>query len=324
MFSFSGTGTFEIELSDDKLSTRIAPQGRLSLMQGIAVPVSDIVGATALYYVPALGTRVPVWDGSNVQSRDIGSGLSLVLSTTAQPFFGPYDVFAFMDGDVLMMGSGPNWTVGAGGQFARGTGAGSTDIELKEGVWTNRNAINIQCGPAIGDVKYVPANQATYLGSFVCLIPGQIDSTRASRQLFNAYNRVETSLRVNGNGGSWTYSTAAWRQANGDSNNTTRVMMGLPTSIKLQNRCDFISSAATFRQALIGIGMDSSTSPYPGTQQIFGCANNNGAAAPLVAELNDTVGQGWHSFRMLEYGAGADTQTFRSYSSYGLIGSAFL
>lgn len=43
----------------------ILPQGRLSLTSGVAVMTTDVAGATTVYYVPAAGNQVPLWNGSN-------------------------------------------------------------------------------------------------------------------------------------------------------------------------------------------------------------------------------------------------------------------
>ncbi|UXN62921.1 hypothetical protein N8E89_09350 [Phyllobacterium sp. A18/5-2] len=148
--------------TDGAVQGVLTPQGRLSLVSGVAVPTSDVVAATTLYYVPCIGTRVPVWDGTQMVLRDIGSGLSVALSATYQVAFNQIDWFVFMDGATLRLGHGPNWSAGAvaGSQFARGTGAGSTELELKNGIYTNKNSITLRFGTVAGNTVTVPARSS--------------------------------------------------------------------------------------------------------------------------------------------------------------------
>lgn len=300
-----------------------APEGRLSLVAGCAVPVSDVVAATMLYYVPAVGNAVPVWDGWHYDSQDIGDGLSLALSATYQTFYGPYDVFAFMDGMTLRIGHGPNWLTGGGTQFARGTGAGSTELETKCGLLTNKNPITLRWGSAAGNADTVAANQATYLGTFVCNVAGTITSSRKLRGLFNAYNQALLPLRFKGDGSNWTYSTSAWRVMAGNTANNISICCGLPTYVQLHAVIAVTSSTATKRICGAGIGFNDATIA-PNSQYMVGYADNSGVITVPAADFNEAVQLGYNAFYQLEFGGGADVQTWTFNESYGLIGSALL
>lgn len=297
------------------------PQGRLSLVADCAIPVSDIVAATTLFYVPSTGVRVPIWTGTKFVMQEFG-GLSLPLNAAWQTVSpNGYDVFCFIDDGVLRLGHGPTWA----SKFARGTGAGSTDIDLKSAIWVNKNPITLRWGTAAGNTTTVPAFQATYLGTFVCDVAGTITSSRKQRNLFNAYNQASLPIRLAGPTTqiTWNYSTNAWRIANNDGSYFVAVCMGLPTSIKLSAKSSFVSSTSTFRLGAVALGVDGAT-PYPGGQVTFAWANNNGARAYSTAEIDEILAMGWHVVQFMEFGAGTDVQTWTYGAPDGIIGSTWI
>jgi hypothetical protein len=135
-----------------------------------------------------------------------------------------FDLFVVNDGGTVRLGTGPAWT----SDTARGQGAGTTELDFsKSGIPTNKNAIALRYGAATANTIDVPANQATYVGSFRAVANGQATDSKSQRLLFNAYNQASRILRVADPAPSWQYSAAAWRQANGNANNQVDVLLGL-------------------------------------------------------------------------------------------------
>ncbi len=117
----------------------------------------------------------------------------------------------------------------------RGTGAATTELQLKNGIWTNKNAITL-FNNSVSSGSIV-ANQATYLGSFFCTANGQTGmayqptaaggGTNNILGLSNAYNRVRTIARNIDSTVSWTYGVATWRALNGNVANRIWFLDGL-------------------------------------------------------------------------------------------------
>lgn len=137
--------------------------------------------------------------------------------------------------NVATSGSQSGTHTGTNGTTLRGTGAGTTELELKDGVWTNKNAITLRAGgSSLGSIS---ANQATYLGSVYCTANGQTGmaflpaaaagGTNNVLGLFNAYNRVPISALCRDSTASWTYSSATVRSSNNSVANRISYLDGL-------------------------------------------------------------------------------------------------
>jgi hypothetical protein len=251
-----------------------SPQGRLTLTSGVAITTTDVVGVTNIFFTPEAGGGVPIWSGSGFIFVPFAE-LSLALdSTTTDTGFHQggrnFDLFVVNDSGTIRLGTGPAWASDTG----RGTGAGTTELDFsKSGIPTNKNAITLRFGSATGNTINVPANQATYVGSFRAIANGQTTDSKSQRLLFNAFNQASRILRVADPTASWQYSTAAWRQANGNANNQIDVLLGLPgIGISLQSIV-FCSTTANPRTVRTGIGLDSTTGIAP-----FDSTGGSGAA----------------------------------------------
>lgn len=94
--------------------SNVPPQGRLTLISNTPVPVSDMAGATTVYYTPAIGNLVPIYDGSNF-SPTVFTQLSQATSdTTKSPAAvianANYDMFVWNDSGTVRCTRGPYWT----------------------------------------------------------------------------------------------------------------------------------------------------------------------------------------------------------------------
>lgn len=306
----SGTG------SSWAVKANFSPQGRLSLATGVAITTADIAGSPWVYYVPFIGDRVPVYDGTNFISRSIGDWRSLPLTDTSMAGWHQsgrnFDAFIINDAGTVRLGTGAAWTDGAvaGSDIARGTGAGSTDLELFQGVWVNRNDIIIRFGTATDATVFVAARRATYVGSFRTTANGQTDDTQKRRLVYNleqAPRVVFTKEPAN----SWVYNVATWRQQNANVNNRIEVLAGLAGSlIDIKTTARASGSDATTRAVFAGIGVDKTNDDGSIFNRV-GNANNTAWAYPEAVYIGN-VALGFHFFAVLEKGATPATVTFLS------------
>lgn len=300
------------------------PGGRLTLTPGTPLPTADVTSATTIYYVSTSGNYVPVFDGSMFTYRSIGDGLALALDANSahagyHQASRSFDVFAFMDGTTLRIGTGPAWS---SNNLSRGTGAGTTEIERFKGAIVNKNAIDIRFGTAAGNVVTVPARRATYLGSFVSLVAGTAEDTRRNRLLFNAYNAAPRQIYTEPPTTNYNYTTNAYQVLGGNNNVIANLFFGLAgVLVDVEARATVSNSTATKQLVRLKIGIDGTVPSIDAFGLNIQVDNN---LSNLSARYVGYPGLGYHSIVPLQYGAGADVQTWYAHNfdiSSGLKGS---
>jgi hypothetical protein len=218
------------------------------------------------------GSLAPVYNGTNDVALKIGGGdISTALPSSGTGVINPsgvFDVWAVSVSGVLTIGvatngSGGGWASDTGGSnTARGTGYSQLDFTTRSFI-TNKNAItNLYNGST--QLGSIPANQATYLGSFYSTAAGQtaMNFTPAAAVgggncilgLYNAYNRVDVVSSSMDSTGSWLYASATWRLAEGSINNRISWVDGLQmSSIRADYSCVIGVGGVA---ASIGIGIN--------------------------------------------------------------------
>lgn len=245
------------------------PQGRLSLTSGISVMPNDAVAQSTLYYVPERGDRIPIYNGAsfaNSSISSVGSQLSMSLDSNAsnpgyQQSGNLFDIFAFVSSGVPKLGTGPSWA----SLVSRGSGAGTTELQVLNGLWVNKNAILLKIDTT-GSRISVAVNQATYLGTMYATANGQcsmqfyptpvVGGSNNILGLYNAYNRVNIVSQVGEASNSWSYGASAWRSANGSNNNRVSFVDGLQKAYPVAEITQYINCN---NEAQIGINFDSAT-----------------------------------------------------------------
>lgn len=291
-----------------------APQGRLTLSTAVPVMTSTVSGATTVYYTPHMGRYVPIYSGSAWVMTDVGGELSQATtdatkSPAACATNSNYDLFVWSDGGTARCTRGPAWS----SDTARGTGAGTTELERIAGFLTNKNAITN--GPA--------ANRGTYVGTIRTNGSSQVDwilggsasgGVAASLGVWNAYNRVDVAGYSQDATASWSYATATWRAANNSNNARVSFVCGLADDTV---RADYaLWATTTSTNALCGIGLDSTTalSAYATPGAMFGTS-----ILGISAVLRAPPQLGWHYVQAIERGQStAGTNTY--YGTAGLSG----
>lgn len=297
------------------LAPRTMPQGRLTLQSGTPVMTSTNSAKTVVYYTPYMGNLVPLYDGTTM----VATTFTEVSQSTADSSKSPtavvansnYDIFCWADSGTNRCTRGPAWSSAT----ARGTGAGTTELERISGVWLNKNAITN--GPA--------ANRGTYVGTIRSNSSSQVDwtfgatGTAASLQVWNAYNRVAVTTTVSDSSSSWTYLATTPRQANGSSINQINFVSGLAEDgIYGAYQVTTNTGTATGAWYEIGVGLDSTTirtrsasAQSPAAAQMQSSPTAAGAFAPQL---------GAHFFAAIEMGNGSTPTTFLGQTYQALTG----
>lgn len=212
----------------------VAPTGRLTLSTGTPVMTSDVTGAATIYYTPYIGARVPIYDGSQYVPF-VFSQLTATTTTGNQVANGVYDLFVFSNAGTVTLAFGPAWATAT----SRGSGAGTTQLQQVQGLWTNQNAINLTNGAS--SYAGIAVNRATYVGTVaITATAGQmamqfkptpaVGGNNTWLGVWNAYNRVVVRARSAENETFWDYNGTSFRAVNNSNNNRINWVDGLQQS----------------------------------------------------------------------------------------------
>lgn len=277
------------------------PGGRLSLTTALPVTTGDVSAATTVYYSPHRHNRISLYNGTVWKFYTFSELSQLTTNTTKSPAAvannSNYDVFVWDDSGTLRATRGPAWS----SSTARGTGAGTTELVAQDGRLVNKVAITNGPGAGCG----------LYVGTIRSNGTATIDDSEAKRHVWNRFNRVYRHMRRaddNGGGGAWTYSTAAWRQANGSVLNQLSLVRGLnEDSMTAEIQVLYSNSTSTLRISYVAVGLDG-TSPVDTTSTTL--CETGGTHITVRANYSGVPGLGAHTLTWLEYGNGSDTQSW--------------
>lgn len=250
--------------------------GRLTLTSGTPVTTSDVTAATSIYFTPFGGDGIDLYS-SGAWSTLAFTEITLALGTVTSGAC--YDIFAYNN---------------------------SGAVALEKLIWTN--ATTRATALARQDGVLVKAGDATrrYVGTFYTTSTTTTEDSYANRYIFNYYNRVPRPLRtIETVTGSWSYTTAAWRQANASSTNQVAWVTGVdekPIPI-------VVTSAAVSSSANILVGSSFQVDASGGVDSY---AQNPVYYTPAVNVIigNTSIGKGFygvgrHYATWMEYGGTA-------------------
>jgi len=275
-------------------------KGRLTLVTASAVPATDQAAKTTVYYTPYLGA--PFTELSLALDNDAGH-------TGYQQSGKNFDLFLYNDAGTLRLGTGPAWATDS----TRGAGAGTTQLGITGsflgGQWTNAVSMLLRFGASSGNTVTCAATTAFYVGTLRASADGVTDDSLSKRFLWNMYNRLPRAMRVLEASDTWTYSTTAWRQTNNNNANLLQFVRGLDEdAVQASASATVSNSGATARVVRNGIGLDSSTAFAADCLPDVTSITSN--TSHLWAHYRGMPGLGYHYLCPLEFGAGADTQTW--------------
>ncbi|MAM95673.1 hypothetical protein [Parvibaculum sp.] len=286
-----------------------APQGRLTLASGVPVMATDVAGATTIYYTPYLGNRVPLYDGTGFVMTAIDELSQTLADTTKSPAAAAantnYDLFLWSDGGTPRLSRGPAWSSAT----ARGTGAGTSELERVAGLLLNKFAI--ANGPAAQRGTYVGTIRTNATPAVPFTIAPAAASGGTNNQLYcwNAYNRRSVvALCRDVVTESWNYTTAVWRASRGSAANRVSFIAGLAEGSMLAQSIGRSSSSSASVIRFGGFAYDStipdSTTPF--------IAHTQGADILISFQGMHAraVDIGHHFISMSEYSEATGTSTW--------------
>lgn len=301
----------------------LTPQGRLTLTSGTPFLSSSVTAATTVYYTPAVGDWVKLYDGSSWGIFQFTELSQATTDTSKSPAAcaasSNYDVFVWNDSGTIRATRGPLWT----SDTARGTGAGTTELTLLNGTLVNANAITN--GPG--------ANKGTYVGSFrtngssqVDMIFGGVGAAGGEGTIlgvWNMYNRRFVALANFDNTDSWNYTTASFRIKNNNNNNKISFIIGWKgDGIQAMNSGTY-NNSTTSVGARIGIGLNSTTNIATGSS--IGFARNSSANGRMPCGssfYSSSAPLGFNYVAPLEFSTATGTGTFYGDDGGGATGGS--
>lgn len=259
---------------------------RLTLTTGLPVTTADVTGAGTLYLAPYCGNRIALYN-SGVWTVRTSAQVSLALTLTSGK---PYDIFAEWNGSAVVLSS-LVWT----------------DDTNRATALTTQDGVLVKSG-----------NTAQrYVGTIYASGANTTEDSFAKRYVWNYYNRVARPMRVTEATDTWTYTTAAFRQANGAAANQLDFVVGVAEElVSAEVRAAFSNTNANvISQA--GIATEAAT-----TTLAAGCLNqgNVGQVANQIvaaaAAYSYYPAAGRRRLIWLEYSTATGTTTW-----YGDAGS---
>lgn len=258
------------------------PGGRLTLTSATPVTTSDVTTSTNVYYTPYVSDKITLWSGSAWTVATF-TEQTLALGTVTASL--PYDVFGYLSSNVLAIEK-LAWTSGT----ARATG-----ISLQDG-------------------RYCKTGDKTrlYLGTFYTSSTTQTSDQSSTRYLWNMYNRVPRTQFCTDTTNSWNYSTTAWQAANASTTNGVArysFVIGVADAlVEATNYSAAFNSTATYRNVGGSIGLDTTTATSATVMGGFNCNSSLTGVGTSLYKGYPAVG--FHYLSRIEYGAGADTQSW--------------
>jgi hypothetical protein len=237
----------------------VAPTGRLTLTSGAPVMTGDATN-TSIYYTPYTGSRVQIYDGTVFVPFTFAE-LTATATQTDQVANGVYDLFVFSNPGIVTLAFGPAW------QSVTSRGTGATELEQFQGLWTNKNIINLKSAAISYDNR--PARTATYVGTVaITANPGQMamqfkpplggaGGNNNWLGVWNAYNRVTVRARSIETQSFWDYSTQTFRPVNNSLSNRINWVDGLRQSRVMAQFTQLVG--LTNSGAIGAVGWDSTT-----------------------------------------------------------------
>lgn len=285
-------------------ATPVPPQGRLTLTTGTPVMTATVSGATTIRYTPYVGNQLGLYDGTSMVMTTF-TELSNITTNSSTGSAGPaavatnsnYDLFVWSNAGTPTLTRGPAWTNDT-------TRSAGTALVMVNGIWLNNASITN--GPA--------ASRGTYVGTVRSNASSQIDwilpvigspPTAGVFNVWNAYNRVDVAATVQDNTATWTLGQTAFREFNSGTTYEIRFLMGLQEDAVRMHVQSSATAASTGDYVLIGVGIDSTTTPTG--------PRSNGTNQPLIFGASSTVYSstflGYHFIAALEATTAVQTAT---------------
>lgn len=276
---------------------------RITLSSGVPVMTSDVTGATTIYVTPFGGKNLLIWNGTAFQNHTFEELSQATTDGTKSPSAVAadknYDIFVWDDDGTLRATRGPAWS----SDTSRGTGAGTSELEVVDGIIVNK--VSIANGPG--------ARFGTYAGTVRSNSSSQIDwkfggtadgGTAAVLGVWNMFNRVDVWTQVRDSTNTWTGGSGIGA-ANGSSTNRVSFISGIALDAVISHY--HVSAYNTTDYSACGIGYDS-TSSFSG---LAGIAKPSDSGEYVqIAAAYGAADIGFHYMQALDYQIGGGTVNY--------------
>ncbi len=187
--------------------------GRLTLTSGLPVTTADVTAAGSIYWAPYLGGEIALFSGGLWQRYRPGELTYTISASSGSNYF----LLLWNDAGTRKLVRSPAWT----GDNTIGTGAGTAEYELFEGVYVNK--VDITSGPL--------AREGRIVGGFRANGASLTEDSIANRLLYNLYNRqFRLGARVDSGNHTFNTLTRVWN-AGTDTRVTWFQMFAAPVSL---------------------------------------------------------------------------------------------
>lgn len=169
----------------------------------------------------------------------------------------------------------------------RGTGAGTPELQLVNGLPTNKNSVTLTNG-AGGGTSGIAANTALLVGAFQATANGQTGmafipavasgGTANALALFNAFNQVTVRALVRDSVNNWTVANQSWAPANASVSDRCSFLDGLQQS-QIDATYKQYCTPVNGKNVRNGMSLNSTVA----TPQVQGRSSGSGIQSDLVA-----------------------------------------
>lgn len=266
--------------------------GRLTLQSGQAVTISDVVGASTVYFTPYKGNRIALYDA--IAGWIMFTFTEIPLALSALAVGNPYDVCAWNNNGlvslILLQWSNPTTR--------------SVNLVLQDGILVQQS---------------FPHRR--YLGTIYTTAANTTEDSNAKRFVWNFYNRVPRLMSRGDPASNWAYGAAVIRQANGNVANRLDLVIGISDSVVEAQVNTSVATAAPGYGAQVLIGLDSVTAGSASATSGYMQAPSANGPVQMQASFKGYIPPGYHYLAWLEQG-GAGTQTWYG-TGFGINGGIY-
>lgn len=305
------------------LNLTTTPQGRLTLTTATPNMVTTVTGAGTVYYTPAVGQFVPVYNGTTWVATSFNEVSQALTDSTKSPAAATtnsnYDMFVWSDSGTIRCTRGPAWS----GDTSRGTGAGTTELTFVNGLLMNANSITngpaAQRGVYVGSIRTNGSSTVDHIFGGV----GAAGGEGTILGLWNMYNRRFACLANLDNTDSWNYTTATWRIKNNNNNNKISFIIGWQgDGIDATNMSGGSNSTTNVFQG-VSIGLNSTTAFAVNSANGCGRSSSVSSSFAMVASLKQMAPVGFNYVAPLEFSTATGTSTWFGDNAGGSLNCLF-
>ncbi len=261
-------------------------EGRLTLVPGNPVPITNVIGATTLYYTPYIGDQISLFDGVSTWSSSTFTewGVAVPTATNAN-----YDVFVYING----------------GTNAMALTAWSNDTTRATSL-VRQNGVLVKNGATVQ--RFVGCIRVMTNACDMAVVGGNIPVPGAFNMcVWNTYNRKPATVQISDTNATWTASSSTVGPVDGLASNRLSYIQGLDED-PINAKIGYSSYVSATGRAFVGIGIDSTT--VMSGMRVPTQTANTSAIVPGVNSYLGKPGLGFHFVQALQRPSASGTTTF--------------